>query len=148
MESRTPRSRPRPRTQKNSEAKNQLFKDRPFPMLEAKAQAHHFASVLQLQKKRSSRRKSKFSANEISDGLKKKKSSSWNPKLMLSFLWLFSFFTHQKIVLSSSFEVKKLSFEATGRDFKLCPLGLHLWFLFSAEQPTPKDSCKNKKSGL
>ena len=59
---------------------------------------------------------------EISDNVNKK-SSSWKPKLWLSFLWLFSFFTNQKIEHFWG----RLGFEAKAKDFKMCSRGLHFF---------------------
>ena len=104
VESRTQGSRPRPRTQKNFEAKDTD------------------ASVLQ---------KKKGLQNFFSGDLYLRKPKKRSLQIFRKVSGVFQRNFHgSKIVLSSSRgqgNFRGLEFEAKAKDFKMCPRGLHLW---------------------
>ena len=139
VESRTQGSRPRPRTQKNSEAKDSLSEDR-----HSRGQGQECSrprtqvQVLPLPPKKRSPQKF-FRRSPKKKGLHKNFSSDLPKKNVFHkiFQALYIILTIKKIVLSSSrgqanfrgleAEAKDLTFEA--KDFKICPRGLHLCIL-------------------
>ena len=131
VESRTQGSRPRPRTQKKSEAKakDSLSEDRtsrgqgqecsrPRPRTKDTS-----ASALQKKKKRSSqkffrRSPQKNVFQKIFQPLHRIYSAVLEPRTgQFSRTW------------GLEAKAKDLTFEAEAKDFKICPRGLHLWYL-------------------